>query len=167
MIRQYRHGTGTTNFELCGGCVDVNDVSPLEAAKRVCLGAGAKVDLAFSHHLTNEDIQRIKDDNIDIILLSGGTDGGNSECVLYNERKLAESGIKIPIIYAGNKNCHDDISAIAKKYNLDEYMCANVMPRLNVLNIPDAREKIREIFLKKIAAYSCAFQVAYLFQIQF
>lgn len=126
------------------------DELTLEAAKRVCLGAGAKVDLAFSHHLTNEDIQRIKNDNIDIILLSGGTDGGNSECVLYNERKLAESGIKIPIIYAGNKNCHDDISAIAKKYNLDEYMCANVMPRLNVLNIPDAREKIREIFLKKI-----------------
>ena len=126
------------------------DELTLEAAKRVCLGAGAKVDLAFSHHLTNEDIQKIKDKKIDIILLSGGTDGGNSECVLYNERKLAENGIRIPIIYAGNKNCRDEIMEMARKYSLDEYMCANVMPRLNVLNIPDAREKIREIFLKKI-----------------
>ena len=36
----------------------------LEAAKRVCLGAGAKVDLAFSHHLTNGDIQKIIDNKI-------------------------------------------------------------------------------------------------------
>ena len=36
----------------------------VEAARRVCLGAGAKVDLAFSHHLTNSDIQKIIDNKI-------------------------------------------------------------------------------------------------------
>ena len=34
MIRQYRHGTKTTNYELCGGCVDKEDATPLAAAKR-------------------------------------------------------------------------------------------------------------------------------------
>lgn len=126
------------------------DELTLEAAKRVCLGAGAKVELSFSHHLTSADIKLINERNIDIILLSGGTDGGNTECVLYNERMLAESGIKIPIVYAGNKNCDDEIIAIAEKYGLSEYICSNVMPRLNVLNILDAREKIRSIFLKNI-----------------
>ena len=33
----------------------------VEAAKRVCLGAGAKVDLVFSHHLTKSEIESIKE----------------------------------------------------------------------------------------------------------
>lgn len=37
MIRQYRHGTQTVNYELCGGCVDPTDDSPLEAAQRELL----------------------------------------------------------------------------------------------------------------------------------
>lgn len=126
------------------------DELTVEAAKRVCLGAGAKVDLAFSHHLTKKNIQDIIDKKIDIILLSGGTDGGNSECVLYNENMLAQSHMEAPIVYAGNKDCQDEIMEIADKAGLHEYICENVMPKLNVLNIPSAREKIREIFLKNI-----------------
>ena len=122
----------------------------VEAAKRVCLGAGAKVELAFSHHLTNRNVQQILDKQIDIVLLSGGTDGGNSECVLYNMRMLGERGIKLPVIYAGNKDCQDEILEIASQYEMNVYVCENVMPKLNVLNIPSAREKIREIFLKNI-----------------
>lgn len=126
------------------------DELTVEAAKRVCLGAGAKVDLAFSHHLTKKNIQDIIDKKIDIILLSGGTDGGNAECVLYNENMLAQSHVEAPIVYAGNKDCQDEIMEIADKAGLHEYICENVMPKLNVLNIPSAREKIREIFLKNI-----------------
>ena len=122
----------------------------LEAAKRVCLGAGAKVELAFSHHLTDLDVRRITENKIDIILLAGGTDGGNSECVLFNQRKLAESGVKIPVIYAGNKNCADEVRAIAEQYGMEEYICDNVMPKLNELKVDGARDKIREIFLKNI-----------------
>ena len=122
----------------------------LEASKRVCLGAGAKVELAFSHHLTNEDVDKIIEKKIDIILLSGGTDGGNTECVLFNQKMLCERGVKIPIIFAGNKNCTDQIKEMATAYQMNEYYCENVMPRLNVLNIESAREKIREIFLQNI-----------------
>lgn len=122
----------------------------LEAAKRVCLGAGAKVELSFSHHLTQSDVNRIVEKKIDIILLAGGTDGGNTECVLYNQRMLAQNGIKIPIIYAGNKNCRDEIIQIATQYGMDEYICSNVMPTLNKLCVDEARDKIREIFLKNI-----------------
>ena len=47
----------------------------VEAAKRVCLGAGAKVDLVFSHHINKREVQSIIDNKIDIILLAGGTNG--------------------------------------------------------------------------------------------
>lgn len=122
----------------------------VEAAKRVCLGAGAKVDLVFSHHLTKGEVQEIKDKNIDIILLAGGTDGGNSECVIYNAEMLGKGGIEIPIIFAGNKCAIDDVKEIFEKYHLNGYICENVMPKINVLNLPSARDKIREIFLTNI-----------------
>ena len=122
----------------------------VEAARRVCLGAGAKVELSFSHHLTNDDVDKIIEKKIDIILLSGGTDGGNSECVLFNQKMLCERGVKIPIIFAGNKNALDQIKQMAEKYQMNEYYCQNVMPKLNVLNIDDARNTIRQIFLDNI-----------------
>lgn len=125
-------------------------VLTVEAAKRVCLGAGARVDLVLANHINRHEIEQIKDLKIDIVLLAGGTDGGNSECVIYNARKLGEAGIKIPVIYAGNKSCRDDIEDIFKEFDMNGYICDNVMPQINKLNIPSARDKIRDIFLKNI-----------------
>jgi uncharacterized protein (TIGR01319 family) len=119
----------------------------VEAAKRVCLGAGAKVDLVFSHHINKREVQDIIDKKIDIVLLAGGADGGNTECVIYNARMLGKEGVKVPVIFAGNKCAQDEIQEIFDEYNMDGY---NVMPKINKLNIESAREKIREIFLMKI-----------------
>lgn len=122
----------------------------VEAAKRVCLGAGGKVDLVFSNKLTSMEVEQIKQKNIDIVLLAGGTDGGNSEVVLYNAEMLGIHGITIPIVYAGNKSCQDNIKEIFDKYNLNGFICDNVMPKLNALNIESANQVIRQIFLENI-----------------
>lgn len=122
----------------------------VEAAKRVCLGAGARVDLVLSHHINKSEVKNISAKEIDIVLLAGGANGGNSECVIYNAEMLGKMGVKIPIIFAGNKSAQDEIQEIFAKYNMDGYICDNVMPKINALNIDSAREKIREIFLQKI-----------------
>lgn len=122
----------------------------LEASKRTCMGAGAKVDLAFSHQLISSDIAKIKEKKIDIILLSGGTDGGHYKTVLHNAKVLAEASLNIPIVYAGNRALHDEISTIFDEKKLDYTLCDNVMGELNVLNMDSAKKAIREIFLKKI-----------------
>ncbi len=121
-----------------------------EAAKRVCLGAGAKVELVLSHHMTNAEVQKILDKKIDIILLAGGANGGNSECVIHNAKKIAQSSISAPIVFAGNKDASDEIISILSKSGKTFYICENVMPKLNVLNIEDARDQIKEIFVKNI-----------------
>lgn len=122
----------------------------VEAAKRVCLNAGGKVDLVLSHNITKEEVEKIKEKKIDIILLAGGTDGGNSECVIHNATMLGQGEVKIPIVYAGNKSVQDEIKAIFEKYNLNGYIVQNVMPKLNELNIEPSREIIRKIFLENI-----------------
>lgn len=121
-----------------------------EAATRVCLGAGAKVELVLSHNINNAEVQSILDKKIDIVLLAGGANGGNSECVIHNAKKLAESKVTAPIVFAGNKDAADEITEILSQAKKDFYICENVMPRLNVLNITSAKDQIKEIFVKNI-----------------
>lgn len=124
----------------------------VEAAKRACYGAGGKVDLVFSHYITSSEVEQIKEKKIDIVLLAGGTNGGNSDCVLFNAEMLGKGGVKVPIVYAGNKSCQDQIKEIFDKYQLNGHICDNIMPTLNVLNIDAARDVIRKIFLNNIIA---------------
>jgi len=121
-----------------------------EAAKRVCLGAGAKVELVLSHNINKNEVQSIIDKKIDIILLAGGANGGNSECVIHNAKMLANSNITAPIVFAGNKDAIDQIEAILSKGEKTFFICENVMPKLNVLNIESAKHTIKDIFVKNI-----------------
>lgn len=119
-----------------------------EAAKCASLGAGAKVLKTYAFQLTEDDEDEIKKINPDIFLLVGGTDGGNTECILHNARALARIGGDFPIIIAGNRTASRQCERILE--GREVYVCENVMPRFGVLNIEPAQKKIREVFLKKI-----------------
>lgn len=121
-----------------------------EAAKRAALGAGARILDIYSFELTSDEIEEIKNSKLDIILLAGGTNGGNKECIIHNAKMLAESGIDVPIVVAGNKVANDDIKRIFKEHNVDYSITENVMPKLNQLNVEPAREEIRKIFMNRI-----------------
>ena len=122
----------------------------VEAAKRACLGAGALVNQVYSHHLSRKEIKALKQADIDIILLAGGTDGGNKECILHNAKKLADAKLGVPIIVAGNKDAQDEIEEILEKADVEFYIVDNVMPKLKQLNVKEAKEVIRQIFITKI-----------------
>lgn len=120
----------------------------VQAAKEASLGAGAKIMKTYSYQLTRSDVGEIDSLFPDIILLTGGTDGGNNECILHNARMLAELEKDIPIIIAGNRCCADECEKILTHKSV--CVCENVMPVLGKLNILPAQKRIRELFLKKI-----------------
>lgn len=120
-----------------------------EAAKRAALGAGARVIKTYSHNLNTSEILQIKNSNADIILLAGGTDGGNTQCISHNAWMLEEHEVKIPIVIAGNKSCNDEIISLFEG-KVEYYITENVMPTLNQINVEPARETIRNIFMKQI-----------------
>lgn len=120
-----------------------------EAAKRAALGAGARVIKTYSHNLNTEEILQIKNSNADIILLAGGTDGGNTQCISHNAWMLEKHDVTIPIVIAGNKSCNDEIISIFEG-KVEYYITENVMPNLNQINVEPARETIRNIFMKQI-----------------
>ncbi len=121
-----------------------------EAAKRAALGAGAKVQKVYSFEITNKEIDEIKNNKTDIILLAGGTDGGNKKCIIHNASMIAKHKLNIPVVVAGNKSCQDEIEDIFKQGNISYRICENVMPKLNKLNVEPAKEEIRKIFMEKI-----------------
>lgn len=122
----------------------------VEAAKRACLGAGAIVTKVYSHHMTKREADDLKQADIDIILLAGGTNGGNKETILHNATKLKEVGITVPVIVAGNKDAYDEIEEIFEESNIEYYLVNNVMPKLKKLDVEEAKHAIRKIFINKI-----------------
>ncbi len=121
-----------------------------EAARQAALGAGAKLIDAFAYALTRLDIEKIVDLAPDIVLLAGGTDGGNTDVIVANARTLANSAIRCPTIVAGNRVAADEIEAILERAGKTVRVSENVMPEFGVLNIEPAREAIRHVFIDRI-----------------
>lgn len=121
-----------------------------EAAKRAALGAGSKVYKTYSHELSFREIKDIVEEKPDIILLAGGTDGGNRSCIVKNAELLSGEIGDIPIVLSGNKNAVDHIENVFDENGIYYKITENVMPRLNILNVEPAREAIRDVFMEKI-----------------
>ncbi|WIV10477.1 methylaspartate mutase accessory protein GlmL [Proteiniborus sp. MB09-C3] len=121
-----------------------------EAAKRAALGAGSRILQVYSHQLTLREVRDIIQKKPDIILLAGGTDGGDKDCITYNAKMIAMNIKDVPVVVAGNKNASDDIEEMFESQGVYYRIVDNVMPKLNILNVDPARDAIREIFMKKI-----------------
>ncbi len=119
-----------------------------EAAKLASLGAGAKVTGVYAYELTEEDIDEIRKINPDIFLLVGGTDGGNTECIIHNAQMLSKMKPQFPIVLAGNRTAANKCREILG--DCEVYVCPNVMPKFGTLQIEPTQKQIREIFLNRI-----------------
>ncbi len=119
-----------------------------DAAKLASLGAGAKVVGVYAFQLTEDDVADIANAKPDILLLVGGTDGGNTECILHNAKMISTLPDTFPIVVAGNRNAARECERILQGHEV--YVCPNVMPKFGVLKIEETQKKIREIFLNRI-----------------
>ena len=135
-----------------------------ESAERAALGAGAIVmDVIASNdrRLPHEKINRIRHLRPDMILLSGGVDGGTTSHVAELAEIIAAAnpnprlGIsyQLPIIYAGNKDASDIVKErLGKKMALE--IVENIRPVLERENPVPARLKIQEQFLEHVMAHA-------------
>lgn len=123
-----------------------------EAARQAALGAGARLVADFAYRLTAGDVARIVELAPDILLLCGGTDGGNSAVVQHNARALAGSALRCPVVVACNREATDEVVAALANAGKTAIATANVLPGLDVLDIEPARGAIRDVFMHRIVA---------------
>ncbi|MDL2271965.1 glutamate mutase L [Desulfovibrio sp. OttesenSCG-928-I05] len=121
-----------------------------KAARMAAEGAGAKVIKTFAYELSAEEQQEIYDINPDIVLLCGGTDGGNQEVITANAKLLAEIDRNFSIIVAGNKSAVRDMEASLQASGKRYVITKNVMPTFGKLDIEPAQTCIRDIFIERI-----------------
>ncbi len=121
-----------------------------KAAKMAAEGAGAKVIKTYAYEISAEEQQEIHNINPDIVLLCGGTDGGNKDVIISNAKQLAAIERNFSIIVAGNKSAARDLEEILQASGKRHVMTKNVMPSFGKLNIEPAQTCIRDIFIERI-----------------
>ncbi len=123
----------------------------MKAARIAALGAGGKVVGAFSFRLTAQDLAGLRELRPDMILLAGGTDGGDTEHIIHNAGALAAGLPGVPVVAAGNREAREELERIFAG-RPEVRFAANVMPEVRRLDLDPARACIRELFLERIVA---------------
>ncbi len=130
--------------------IGITPTFTVEAAKRVILGAGARLLKSYSYFLKDEDIVEIDKLNPDIILLTGGAENGNTAYIIHNAKILTNLKSKVPIVVAGNSCANKIIKELFEKNSKEFVITENVMPDVNRINANPVREVIRKIFMRQI-----------------
>ncbi len=131
-----------------------------ESAQRAALGAGAiimdviAIDDGRKEH---ERVSRIRHLRPDMILLSGGTDGGTVThlvelaelLVAADPRPRLGIGLRVPVIFAGNKVAREPVARTLDG-KCDLRVVDNLRPVMERENLGPAREAIHELFLQHV-----------------
>jgi len=131
-------------------CIGLVPEYTTEAGRLAALGAGAKIVSSFSYEMTSTELKKLESLAPDIVLLTGGTDGGNRRVILHNAELLASSVRLKNIIVAGNKSCNDDLREIFSTVSQNVIFTDNVMPEFGRLDIEPVNQVIREVFIDRI-----------------
>ncbi len=131
-------------------CIGLVPEYTTEAGRLAALGAGAKVVGSFSYEMTRSELRELEALDPDIVLLTGGTDGGNRRVILHNAERLASSDRLRNVIVAGNKSAGDELREIFAGSALNVVFTSNVMPEFGRLDIEPVNQVIRELFIGRI-----------------
>jgi uncharacterized protein (TIGR01319 family) len=130
------------------------------SAKRAAFGSGGVILDTFAINdgrSAIEKMQLIRLLRPDIILFSGGTDGGNISGIVHmgellslaNPKPKFGEKTKIPLVYAGNSSAHSFIKALFSD-QFDLHLVPNLRPTLKEENLSPARNKIHELFMENV-----------------
>jgi uncharacterized protein (TIGR01319 family) len=130
------------------------------SAEAAALGAGAIVtDVLAYDDLTSaaQQIERLRQARPDMILLSGGEDGGAVVQVVELAELLAAASVRsrtggaaaTPVVFAGNASAAQAIEEqLGPGFKL--HVVPNVRPLVELQELGPAREKIHELFLEHV-----------------
>jgi len=121
-----------------------------EAGRRVALSSGGRVVHVDSGPLTREAVRELRAARPDVLLLVGGTDGGNTEVLLTCATMLAKARWRGPVVVAGNVEARDRVAALFEESGTPHVLADNVVPQIGVLAPDSARAAIREMFLRHV-----------------
>ncbi len=120
------------------------------AGHQVGLSAGARVVHVGAGRLDGAGLGALRASRPDVVLLVGGTDGGDAEVLLHNAGRLARARWRVPVVVAGNAQATPAAAELLAARGVPVTVAANVLPSIGVLAPGPARAAIREVFLRHV-----------------
>lgn len=135
-----------------------------ESAERAALGAGAIVMDVIAiddGRLPHERLERIYDMRPDMVLISGGVDGGNMTHVVQLGELFYAAGVRprlapnsrLPLIFAGNKEARKYVEDILGE-KVDLRVVENLRPVMDKENSAPARAEIQDAFMNHVMLHA-------------
>jgi uncharacterized protein (TIGR01319 family) len=133
-----------------------------ESAERAALGAGAIVIDALAvddGRKEYQKVERIRGIRPDMVLISGGTEGGTTSHLIdlaetlraADPRPRLGKSYRLPVVYAGNTDAREAVKNVLG--DLVDLECVdNLRPVLEKENLQPARDAIHELFLRHVMA---------------
>jgi uncharacterized protein (TIGR01319 family) len=121
-----------------------------EAGRRVALSSGGKVVAVLAGGLDAERYASLEAAAPDVILLVGGTDGGNAEQLLHDAGYLAARGWPRPVVVAGDAEAAGAVALTLEAGGVPFRLTDNVVPRIGVFAPDEARRAMRAVFLEHV-----------------
>jgi len=121
-----------------------------EAGRRVALSSGGRVVAVLSGGLDAGRYADLQDALPDVVLLVGGTDGGNSSQLTADADFLAAARWTGPVVVAGDVEAQQRVAAVFEESRTPYVLADNVVPKIGVLAAESARAAIREVFLAHV-----------------
>jgi uncharacterized protein (TIGR01319 family) len=119
-----------------------------EAARLAALSAGARVDTILAGRAPR--FAQLEEDVPDIVLVTGGTDGGDSTALLHAAEALAKSALTAPVVLAGNEDAQPRAAKVLRDAGKRVSCAPNVMPAIGVMACEGAHDAIRSEFLRHV-----------------
>jgi uncharacterized protein (TIGR01319 family) len=120
------------------------------AARQAALNAGAKIELLLSGRLGDEDIAALERTKPEILLFSGGTDGGQRDQILDNAASVASASFDCHIVVSCNREIASEVAQLLASRHASVEVVDNVLPAIRTLNIEPARHAVHEAFIRHV-----------------
>ena len=121
-----------------------------EAGHRAALSAGARVVHVAAGRLDDGALAALRAVTPDVVLLVGGTDGGEASVLRHNAAALAGSNWSVPVVLAGNVAVRTEVAGVLRDGGLPVREADNVLPDIGRLAPESARTAVREVFLEHV-----------------
>ncbi|MEV1110330.1 glutamate mutase L [Micromonospora sp. NPDC049751] len=121
-----------------------------QAGRRVGLSAGAHVVHTGAGRLDAAALAALRAARPDVVLLVGGTDGGDADTIRHNATRLGRARWRTPVVLAGNADVRAELTALLRDAGVPVSSADNVLPRIGVLTPASARAAIRAVFLRHV-----------------
>jgi uncharacterized protein (TIGR01319 family) len=130
--------------------VGYEELISAEAGHRAALSAGARVVHVAAGVQDAAGLAALRAAEPDVVLLVGGTDGGEASVLRSNAAALAGADWSVPVVLAGNVAVRDEVAAVLRGGGLPVHEADNVLPDIGRLAPEPARAAIRAVFLEHV-----------------